>query len=182
MYPLYDTVLRQLQKCHHRIHRILDSQPLKPLLVCCRAACCSAESSAPCPWSGWWGRPPSLSLWAGSHALLRARCTIRTQFNTVAVHPLAYYLRKFVSHGICSSVSLSLTVPRHWVKRRGVTSSSLSVIARMTTLHKNKACSSFLGASWLPCISKKMHAYICMHIYINYNIWNQSSMQTHLKK
>lgn len=91
-------------------------------------------------------------------------------------------LEKFVSHGICSSVSLSLTVPRHWVKCRGVTSSSLSVIARMTTLHKDKACSSFLGASWLPCISKKMHAYICMHIYINYNIWNQSGMQIHLKK
>lgn len=161
MYPWYYSVLTRLQKSHHTIHVV----SLKRSLGNPRQ--CAAQQAV----AQLRGHPTALDEagemlpWVDGEGAVNTACTVLPLISTSVsylaqgtIHnkdsmqhcccpPSNILFEKSVLHGICTSVSLSLTVCGNCVKCTGAASSSSSVIERMTTLHKNEAHSSVLHTS-----------------------------------
>lgn len=160
MYPLYYSVRRQLQKSHHRIHVFslnrslgnprsfaaqqtvaqLRAHPTTPDQAGKKLPCVDGEGTV------MWPARSCLSFQARSYTYL-AQGTIHNKDSIQICCCPSSLFEKLLLRGICTTVSLSLTVLRTCVKCTGAASSSLSVIERMTTSHKDEARSSVLCTS-----------------------------------
>lgn len=172
MYPLYYTVLTRLQKSRHKTHVVTWKRSLEN-------PCCSAARSSHCPWSGRreapqcrWGRHCNAActvlplIWSEVSYLARGTMHYKDVIQHCCRPPSNTLFNKLILHGICTSVSLSLTVLS--VKCPGAASSSWSVTGRMTLGTRTRhapvsyaylGCSVFLVQQKYSCI----YTYVYIH-------------------